>query len=306
MRAWIALLVVASGCDALIGIEDPHLLPDAAHPDATPDGPLPQANAPALTPDPGAGTPCRTVTITNSTPNGFIHVATDGSTATTASPLYTGPIQVQQTMTISAMVEAVGYRDSDAAGGLYIIMPGAIPPPTMSPASGYQDNDVNVTLGSAAMHQATCYTLDNSTPSCGSGYCGADRVCDPSSQTYQGVPFSLTTGGTVHVRAITCTTLSDTGSSESSAIISFKVGTPVLTPSSGTTSSVTISTSTSGAVRCYRIDGTDPGCSGGACDGASATYSGSAISIAAPTTIKAIACKATYSDSNVVTGTYSP
>jgi hypothetical protein len=306
MRAWLGVVVVlASGCDALIGIEDAFLLPDAAQ---GPDAQLPQAAAPMLSPAPGNGQPCRPVMITNSTPNGFIHVATDGSTATTASPLYTGPIVVGQTINISAMVEAVGYLDSAAVGGTYVVMPGALPPPTLSPSSVFVDNDPMVTLGSAAVHQATCYTLDGSAPSCGSGYCGSDRVCDPSSQTYAGHPFTVTTGSTsmVTVRAVTCTPLSQDPSMEATASYTFRAAAPVLAPASGSTSSVAMSTNTMGGLVCYTLDTSDPDCNGGSCGGASAPYTpGSPITVSGTTTVKAIACKLNYQKSTIVTGSYN-
>lgn len=79
-----------------------------------------------------------------------------------------------------------------------------------------------------------------------------------------------------------------------------QVATPTFSPAAGTYTSaqnVTISCGTSGATIHYTLDGSTPTSS-------SATYS-SAISVSATTTIKAIAVKEGYDDSEVATATYT-
>ncbi len=80
-----------------------------------------------------------------------------------------------------------------------------------------------------------------------------------------------------------------------------QVEAPTFSPSEGayaSTQSVTISSATDGAEIHYTTDGTDPTCSSGT------TYT-AAISVSATKTIKAIACKDSMNDSEIVSATYT-
>src|SRR2546430_12551242 len=74
-----------------------------------------QAATPALSPGGGTFTSSVTVTLTDSTPGATIYYTTDGSTPTTASAAYTGPITVTTTQTIKAIAVASGYTTSAVA-----------------------------------------------------------------------------------------------------------------------------------------------------------------------------------------------
>jgi Chitobiase/beta-hexosaminidase C-terminal domain len=52
------------------------------------------------------------VTLTDATPGAVIYYTTDGSTPTTSSTLYTGPITVTKTELIEAIGVAKGYLNS--------------------------------------------------------------------------------------------------------------------------------------------------------------------------------------------------
>jgi len=62
------------------------------------------------------------VTITCATAGASIHYTTDGSTPTSASPVYTGAIHISNDMTINAIGMKEGYVDSNVATAEYVIM----------------------------------------------------------------------------------------------------------------------------------------------------------------------------------------
>lgn len=83
-------------------------------------------------------------------------------------------------------------------------------------------------------------------------------------------------------------------------------GTPTFSPVAGvysTTQTVTISTTTSGATKCYTTDGSTPSAVLGTCTHGT-TYSGT-VSISATATLKAIASKVGTANSAVATGVYT-
>jgi hypothetical protein len=77
------------------------------------------------------------ITISDSTPGAKIYFTTDGTSPTSGSIPYTGPIVVSSTKTIKAVAIASGYADSPVAAATYVITTLAAPVPeieAMSPA----------------------------------------------------------------------------------------------------------------------------------------------------------------------------
>lgn len=66
----------------------------------------------------------QTVTLTDATSGATIYYTTDGTAPTTASSVYSGPITVNYTETISAIAAASGYANSAAGSASYTIIGG--------------------------------------------------------------------------------------------------------------------------------------------------------------------------------------
>ena len=82
---------------------------------------LPPAAAPTFSPAAGTYSTAQTVAISDSTANPSIYYTTNGSPASTGSALYTGPIQVASSETISAVAIAPGFSQSPEAMASYTI-----------------------------------------------------------------------------------------------------------------------------------------------------------------------------------------
>jgi hypothetical protein len=247
-------------------------------------GPPPKVATPAFSPAAGTYTGSVSVTISDATSGATIRYTTDGTTPTTSSPIYTGPITVSQTTTIRAMATAGGMTDSAVASATYTIQQ-QVAAPTFSPAAGTYTGSVSVTISDATSGATIRYTTDGSTPT-------------TSSPIYT-APISLTV--TTTIRAI-ATASGMTNSAVASAIytIQQQVATPTFNPAAGTYTgsvTVTISDATSGATIRYTTDGSAP-------TAASAVYTGP-IAVSQTTTIRAMATASGMTDSAVASATYT-
>ena len=89
-----------------------------------------------------------TVTISDATSGATIRYTTDGTTPTTSSPIYTGPIAVSQTTTIQAIATLSGMTNSNVASATYTIQQ-QVATPAFSPAAGTYTGSVTVTISDA-------------------------------------------------------------------------------------------------------------------------------------------------------------
>ncbi|HWM67498.1 MAG TPA: chitobiase/beta-hexosaminidase C-terminal domain-containing protein [Steroidobacteraceae bacterium] len=106
---------------------------------------------PTFAPVAGTYTVAQSVTISDATPGATIYFTTDGTTPTTASTVYTGPISVSASETLEAVAVASGDTPSTVASASYIINTGTggggggTAPPVVNDPNGFP-SAVNFTL----------------------------------------------------------------------------------------------------------------------------------------------------------------
>jgi Chitobiase/beta-hexosaminidase C-terminal domain/Fn3 associated len=222
------------------------------------------------------------VTISDSAPGASIYYTTDGSTPSTSSTLYTGPISVSSTTTLTTIATLAGWANSPVGSATYTI---TIPPPatpTLSPTPGTYSTTQTVTISDSTAGASIYYTTDGSTPT-------------TASMLYAG-PLSVTQTATIKAIAST----GGPSSGVASGTYTLRVATPVFSLAAGTynsAQSVTISDSNPGASIYYTIDGSTPTAS-------STPYAGP-VSVTQTTTIKAVSVLTGWSSSAVASGTYT-
>jgi hypothetical protein len=111
----------------------------------------------------GAYTTVQSVTLTEATAGATIYYTTDGTTPTTSSPVYSGPIAVSSTETIEAVAAASGYVGSGAVGAKYTITLTAARP-TFSVTAGTYASTQTVSLSDATPGAVIYYTTNGTAP----------------------------------------------------------------------------------------------------------------------------------------------
>jgi Chitobiase/beta-hexosaminidase C-terminal domain/Fn3 associated len=102
------------------------------------------------------------VTLTDATPGVTIYYTTDGSTPTSSSTPYTGPIALSTTTTIKAIAVGGGFGASPVASATYTFTATA-PTFPLAPWVTYHTPQ-SVTLADATPGVTIYYTTDGSTP----------------------------------------------------------------------------------------------------------------------------------------------
>ena len=87
---------------------------------------LPQAAAPVYNPPAGSYSGATSISISNTSPGTTIFYTTDGTTPTESSSVYSGPILLSNSATVSAIAVGGGYRTSPVAVATYVIA-GTVP-----------------------------------------------------------------------------------------------------------------------------------------------------------------------------------
>ena len=224
--------------------------------------------------------PTQSVALSTATAGATIYYTTNGSTPNTGSNVYSSAISVSSTQTITAFATKPFYVDSGVGAAAYTIN-GAVQTPVASVTTGGYSNDQSVTLASIPMAADIYYTTDGvTTPT-------------TSSTHYTG---TITISGTTTLQAIAV--MSDyINSAVMTETYTMTAATPIADVAVGgylSIQSVTLSSVTAGATIHYNTgDGTQtaPTCSNGS--------TSMPISVAATTTIKAVACKENFTDSSV-------
>lgn len=239
---------------------------------------------PAFSPVAGSYGPTQMVSISCATLGASIYYTENGDTPTAASSLYNSAISVAASKTLKAIAVHDGLLDSAVASAAYVIN-GAVATPTFSPVAGSYGPTQMVTVSSVTAGATFYYTTNGSTPT-------------TASTLYSG-PISVASSQTLKVLGVKAG-YSNSAVASAAYVINGAVLAPTFSPPAGLyvgTQMVTIASATSGATIYYTENGSTPTTS-------STLYSGP-VSVAVSETLKAIAVKAGYSDSTVVSAAYT-
>ena len=119
-----------------------------------------QVTAPIFSPAPGNYSSAQSITISTTTPNSTIYYTTDGTTPTTSSTLYTGPVSIAVNETLSAIAVASGLTNSPVTSGLYTI--GVQTTNLINFSSGFTSGTMDL-LGSATLNGSVLQLTDGGT-----------------------------------------------------------------------------------------------------------------------------------------------
>ena len=250
---------------------------------------LTAAATPTFSPAAGVVSSGTTVTISSATAGATIYYTTDGTqpgaSAGGSTSLYSAPIAITAATTINAIAVASGFLNSAVASGVYTLTPAATP--VFAPDAGVVAAGSTVAISSTTPGAAIYYTTDGTSPQ-----------TSPSRTLYV-APIAITAATTINAVA-TATGFADSAVATAAYTLLPFVATPTFNPPAGGVTlgtTVTISSTTAGAVIHYTTDGTTPGTS-------SAVYS-TPIAITAATTINAIATASGFSNSAVATASFT-
>ena len=139
------------------------------------------------------------MSISDATSGATIYYTTNGTTPTTSSTRYTGPITVSSTETLEAIAAATG-DPSAVASATYTITP-TVSTPAFSPAAGTYTSAQSVTISDATSGATIYYTTNGTTPTTSSTkYTGPITVS--STETLEAI--AVATGDTNSAVASAC------------------------------------------------------------------------------------------------------
>jgi hypothetical protein len=147
-----------------------------------------QAPTPTFSVPGGTYTSAQTVTISDTLTGATIYYTTNGTTPTTSSTAYSGPVSVSSSETIEAIAAASGYSNSAVASATYTInntLPQAATP-TFSPVAGTYTAAQSVTISDTTPGATIYYTINGTTPTTGSTvYSSSSPIAVSSSETIE-------------------------------------------------------------------------------------------------------------------------
>ena len=180
-------------------------------------GTTPSAATPTFSPGGGTYTGTQSVTISDSTPSATVYYTTNGTTPTTASTKYTGPITVNNSETLEAIAVASGVTNSAVGSATYTIQQssGTTATPTFSPAAGTYTGTQSVTIADTTSGATIYYTTNGTTPTTASTqYSGPISVT--ASETLEAI--AVASGQTASAVATAAYTINTGGSSGTSPV----------------------------------------------------------------------------------------
>jgi hypothetical protein len=257
----------------------------------------PPAATPTITPGTETFSGSLNVSLMDTTSGAAIYFTTDGSTPIAGgggtTQLYSSPFAVNATTVVNAIATASTYSTSALATATFTLQ--AVAAPLFAPNGGTVTSTEGITLTDAVTAAAMYYTTDGSVPSPGVG----------TTKLYGGA-FTLASSATVNAIATYTGYANSPVSSAAFTVASGQiVATPTLSPNGGKVSAnqaISISDATTGALIYYTVDGSIP--SPGV--GTTAPYTGTfSLGQNPPTTVKAIAVAAGYTNSALKSVTFT-
>jgi hypothetical protein len=246
------------------------------------------AATPTFSPVGGTYASPQTVTISTTTGSPTIYYTTDGSTPTTGSTVYSGPITVTFSETVKAIATAAGFAQSAVGTAVYTIN-GAAATPTFSPVAGTYGPSQTVTLATSTGGCTGSLVWNTTNAQSGGNLTGTSTTN----------PLSVATSETVYAQVQSCATWLNSPISSAAYVINGPVTNPTCTPPPTTytsVQSVTCSSATGGSTTVCTIDGSTPTHGSPVCSG---------ITVAATLTLKALSFEALFTDSGVVSNNYT-
>lgn len=207
---------------------------------------------PTFSPGAGTYTSSQTVSIACATSGATIRYTVDGSTPSSSSTAYSGPITVAESKTIKAKAFKAGMSDSAVASAAYVISaPSQVATPTFSPGAGTYTGSRTVTMACATSGATIRFTVDGTTPS--------------SSSAMYVVGVLVESDTTIKAKAFKSGLTDSAVASADYVIQASSVPVPTITPNGGTFAG-DVSVSIGGSNATYTIfrtiDGSDPLTSG--------------------------------------------
>jgi uncharacterized repeat protein (TIGR02543 family) len=243
--------------------------------------------SPTFSPGAGTYTSTRNVTISCALEGASIRYTTDGSTPSESTgTLYESTVPINSSKILKAIAYKAGWTTSAVSTASYVIT-GIVPSPTFSPVAGTYTSSRNITISCDLADASIRYTTDGSTPTSSYGTLYSAPVTISSTQTLKAVAYK--------------TDWADSAVGSATYTITGAVSNPTFSISGGTyntNQSVTLACTLSGASIRYTTDGSTPSSNSGS------LYS-SPITIDKTTTLKAIAYKPDWDNSQVAQATYT-
>lgn len=242
---------------------------------------------PTFSPVGGTYTSIQTVRISDTTPSATIYYTTNGTTPSTSSTIYAGPISVASSETLEAIAVASGFNNSAVGTAAYVInIPQTAATPTFSPAAGTYTSAQTVAISDATSGATIYFTTNGTTPT--------------TSSTKYTSPIPVSSSQTLEAIAA-ATGFNNSAVASAAYIINIAqtAATPAFSPTAGTYTSpqsVTISDTTPGATIYYTTNGSTPT--------TSSTKYAAPVSVTSSATLKAIAVATGFNNSAVGSAAY--
>ncbi|MDO9510790.1 MAG: chitobiase/beta-hexosaminidase C-terminal domain-containing protein [Bacteroidales bacterium] len=240
---------------------------------------------PTFNPDGGSFLLPPIVTIATTTPGATIRYTLNNSTPSqTNGIVYTGPVTINNSLTLRAIAYKTGYTDSDIKYKDFGLP--QVVKPTFNPDGGTFAYAPSVTIATTTSGTTIRYTTDGSEPSQTNGTLYTGPITLDNSCRLKAMAYKLGMDDSdIKYKDFTIT----------------KVSAPTMTPAPGTYNSpqvVTLASSTTGASIRYTLDGSTPTSTTG-------TLYTIPISVGSNLTMKAIAYKSGMTNSDVTSGAYN-